>query len=569
MAVVIDIVGSFSGKKAFKQAESSVSALDKTAAKLGKSIAGVFATEKIVAFSKQSIAAYMADQKAAASLSNQLKNIGYGSATRQAEDFIATLQSQTGVLDDSLRPAYSQLARVTGSLEKTQKLMALAFDVSSGAGVDYQSAIDALSQAYVGNTKGLKKLNSGLTAADLKTKSFAEITDYLSKKFSGAGAAALDTYAGKMSLLQVATANAQETVGKGFIDAFSQIANDGDFKTVTKAIDDMALNTANTLIGIGSILGNIRSTFDSMPSWLKSTGGKLIADIAGGPGLKILSGLNKYGAQKSADQAAREYVKNSFSSHQGYAADQAKKNAASLKIQQEQKRRDAAALAAQKQTNKLTANNLKLQKAAAVFDMKKIQITAALKSATDAETKTRLELMLAIENEQGTLAEKLQKKLDEIIAKNKTLQSDLDSYKTGLASIPSVDPFGNALVSLNGIIATIPTYANLLKGLPYQGEVWATNAPQGIASGNYLSSNPNMVTNAPTSIVSGAYLNPNVTSTPNAPAPVVNNNVTVNGAIDPVSTAQQVAQVLAQSAASTGSYNNLGFSWLQALGMTP
>ncbi|NBW13214.1 MAG: hypothetical protein EBR82_34910, partial [Caulobacteraceae bacterium] len=94
-------------------------------------------------------------------------------------------------------------AQVTGSATKAQDLMQLAFDVSSGSGLDYASTVDILSQAYVGNTKGLKQLNLGLTQAELKAMDFEQITTKLRQNFAGAGGVALDSYAGSMAKLSV------------------------------------------------------------------------------------------------------------------------------------------------------------------------------------------------------------------------------------------------------------------------------------------------------------------------------------------------------------------------------
>jgi hypothetical protein len=61
-------------------------------------------------------------------------------------------------------------------------------------------------------------------------------------------------------------------------------------------------------------------------------------------------------------------------------------------------------------------------------------------------------------------------------------------------------------------------------------------------------------------------LSPATGSTGASSSPI---NITVNGAIDPVSTANQIGQILSGAAGSTGTYTGLGYSWLQALGLTP
>jgi len=168
--LAINVKAIFTGKKAFKQADTAVDTLAKGAKNLAKSLGIAFSVRAVVQYTKAAAIAAAQDQQAQALLSTNLKNLGLAYASVDSEKFIANLEKQTSILDDELRPAYSQLARVTGNIATTQKLMSVAFDVSKGAGLSYASTIDILSQAYVGNKKGLKQLNTGLTTAELAAK---------------------------------------------------------------------------------------------------------------------------------------------------------------------------------------------------------------------------------------------------------------------------------------------------------------------------------------------------------------------------------------------------------------
>ena len=216
---------------AFDKAEKATYGLEKSIAHLGKTLGGVFSAYKVAQYAKNSISAYAKQQQAIATLSNQLKNLGLESATGASNQFIQSFSKQTGIITSELYPAYEQLARVTGSVSKTQDLMSLAFNVSKGTGQDFATTIDALSQAYVGNYKGLKQLNTGLTSAELQTKTFSEIQGILAKEFGGAGAAALSTYQGQLDLLKVASDNAAESIGKTLFDALANISGQGGFKS--------------------------------------------------------------------------------------------------------------------------------------------------------------------------------------------------------------------------------------------------------------------------------------------------------------------------------------------------
>jgi hypothetical protein len=191
----------------------------------------------------------MADEKATKILAQNLKNLGMAYAVQPAEQFIKQMQRQTGILDDELRPAYAQLARVTGDMAATQKILALAFDVSSGTGQDFNSVVDALSKSYVGNTRGLRSLNIGLTQAELQTKSFNDIVEILNKQFGGAGAAAIETYAGKYAILKVAAADASETIGKELLGSIQTVSG-------STSITELADKINNLAEGMGALIRN-------------------------------------------------------------------------------------------------------------------------------------------------------------------------------------------------------------------------------------------------------------------------------------------------------------------------
>jgi hypothetical protein len=77
------------------------------------------------------------------------------------------------------------LLTTTGSLVNSQKMLAQAVEISRGSGVELSTVVQDLNNAFVGNTKGLKKYNLGLTQAELKVASFADIQKKLNDQFSG------------------------------------------------------------------------------------------------------------------------------------------------------------------------------------------------------------------------------------------------------------------------------------------------------------------------------------------------------------------------------------------------
>ena len=152
--VKIDIAAEFTGKKAFRQAETSTDKLSKSVKKLAGTLGLAFGTTAVLAYAKASVKAAAADQKAQQQLALALKNVGLERDAASAEGFIQRLQSEFGIIDDKLRPAYQALAVATKDTAETQRLLNLALDISAATGKDLGSVTGALSRAYLGNNTG-------------------------------------------------------------------------------------------------------------------------------------------------------------------------------------------------------------------------------------------------------------------------------------------------------------------------------------------------------------------------------------------------------------------------------
>jgi len=368
-------IGSEFDAKGFKQAQSALSKLSGSAKKLAGAVGLAYGAKALVAYGKASMKAAADDQKAQKILANNLKNVGLAYASVDAESFIKSMEKQTAILDDQLRPAYGQLAQVTGSATKAQDLMQLAFDVSSGSGLDYASTVDILSQAYVGNTKGLKQLNLGLTQAELKTMDFEQISTKLRQNFAGAGGVALDSYAGSMAKLSVATSNASETIGTALLDAIIKISGSNGVDGLISKIDTLASAFASVVTQVGNAVSALTGTAAQKafsPGYYVSggkAGGRTVAPTgAGNMALSVLS----QDTQKSDLAAKKKAELDAIKRNKELAAlakAQAAAALATTKAKKDQAALDKAALA--------------LGKGQDVFNMDAIQIQAALLSKQD------------------------------------------------------------------------------------------------------------------------------------------------------------------------------------------
>jgi len=438
----IDLAAEFKGKKAFKEADKATTGLEKSVKKLGKSLGVALSVTAIAAFGKAAVKAFADDEKAAKQLANTLNNLGLAFATAQNEKFIQSLEASSNILDDVLRPSLQKLITTTGSLTYAQDLLTKATDISRGSGLDLATVANDLALAYVGNTRGLMKYGLGLTKAQLAAMSFEQIMAALNKQFAGANAAYLDTYAGKMDALTVASANAKETIGKGLLDAFTILAGgaEGSITTVTDAIDKLATGIANVITGtayyVKQLLDNpIIKNLLKAAYWLATHTG-------------ALAGV-KRAADKGQSLRKEEKTPELTASQKALLESQRKQAEASAKIVKAQK----AATAEQKK-------QAALKKAGTIFDLEQIQIIAALKGQLSAEERKRLELQFAllVGNEDEA------KKLTYELAKAQGLGEQLARY---LASLPAAkNPFASWEAYLDMIAEKAKQIANMTVNAP-------------------------------------------------------------------------------------------------------
>lgn len=382
----IDIASEFTGRKAFQDASKATTGLEKAVGKLGKQLAGAFSVYKVAQFAKASTKAFMEDQQAAKVLANQLRNIGYGSAAAGAEQFISAMEKTTGVMDDKLRPAYGQLIRVTGSLSETQKLLNTAWNVSAGTGQDIATVVDALSKAYVGNTKGLKSLNTGLTNAELTTKSFSQIVDLLNQQFAGAGQASINTYAGQVAILSVAVQNAMETIGSSFIDAFKIINGDQGLGGTVNAIENASNKMGDFIRQTAAAVGILKEFLNPKNYLSPSRGEKNVRKI-----------LDQYRFEQGLAEQKRMFKE--WVPTEPWTADQKKAAAAAAARAKElaaliKKQAAAQAELVKKKQDALKLDELskKYKQAESIFNMEQIELAAASMAKQTAEDYARIKL---------------------------------------------------------------------------------------------------------------------------------------------------------------------------------
>jgi len=466
--VVVSAIATWNGK-ALKKGKQDLNAFDKQAKALNKSLTRLFATGALVAFSKKAINAFANDERAAKSLAIQLENTGNAFRVAEVEDYIASLQSLYGILDDQLRPAFQTLLNATGSITLSQKALETALNVSAGTGKDLASVVAAIAKGASGTTTALSRLGTGLDKATIASGDMNKIMAALDKKFAGQAAARLETYAGKMDLLKVASANATEIIGKGLIDALSALSKDNSIDQAANSMNNFANAIANTTKGMGELIGEVKKIIDSDV-------GKFLLGLTA---LLTLGKKQLIGA--TVGLIAYDIGKSSGNSNLQNA------NARENRLQLTQIKTGTTY---RRLENEQLKKKTEVDKLGEKFDVERIALMKALGEATDAETKLRLNAKLAILDNNEALAKKY---LAEMEAAKSALRlsTELSSTADAMAKLRLVTQAdytkqmyagsaiyyqGNAAPIPSSVAAAAPTVINNNTNLTVEGTVISQDA---------------------------------------------------------------------------------------------
>jgi len=223
----VEILGEFKKLTSATQgANKQLAGLQGTAKKISSGIGRAFATIGVgLSFAvitrelKDAAQAAVEDQKSQGLLATALQNTTGANNAQIAsvEKSIKKMQLQASVADDEIRPAFAKLARATGDVEESTKLMSLALDIAAGTGKSLDAVTTALSRAVgpEGTTGALERLVPAIKGAK---DPMAE----LEKLFEGSAekAANLDPY----QRMNIIFGEMQEQVGMALLPVLEKFS---------------------------------------------------------------------------------------------------------------------------------------------------------------------------------------------------------------------------------------------------------------------------------------------------------------------------------------------------------
>jgi hypothetical protein len=529
MSIVIDIAAQFTGKKAFSQAENA-------ADKLGRTVKHALIGVGVTAFAKSAITAFAENEKQLQLFKNSLQTIGFAFATNDSLAFLNSLKLQYGVADNQLIPAYEQLLTTTRSLAASQNLTNIAMDIAARQGISVTEAADALSKAYLGNTKSIGALGLGISKATLASGDFSKILKEITGITKGAASTAANTFAGKLARIKVAADQAKESIGAGLVEALMQITNSQDIEQLQTKIINFGESAAAVLTKMGKLISDnitllkvfgaamlagfaitkVAAFITALQSIIKVINvlrnSSIAAAIAEMFMLNPLGGAVMAAAMlatiglviKSVDllidktKDAQDAIRGIGTDQLGMGGDQggAAKYAEGAAARAAKDAKDAAAqqLKATKAQTKATLDQNKLKKSQGIMDVEQAGILAALQGKLTENEKLRLELQLALLTGNAKEADRLSNAL--LISQAQT--TGLAAFIAGLPK--ALNPFSDypayilmALAELAKIKAAQDALASTPKTFSSNfnaqvAEFTALGIPSGTAQGLVASS---------------------------------------------------------------------------------
>ncbi len=149
-----------------------------------------------------------------------------------------------------------------GNVAPTEMKRALqaANDLSSGLGIDLETATRLVGKAFAGSTGTLSRYGIVIDEAKIKSEGVEAVLDAIQKKFGGQAQAEVESYSGRVKQLGNAWEDFKEQIGGAFASN----------PVVIAAIRSMTDGTLEASKGTGALNDAWEFYVSAMPSWLRA-----------------------------------------------------------------------------------------------------------------------------------------------------------------------------------------------------------------------------------------------------------------------------------------------------------
>jgi hypothetical protein len=439
--VRIDIATQFTGKKAFKEAETATEKLSKGVKNLARNLGFAFGTAAVVAYGKASVKAAL-DSQAEQERLNNILQVTTGATLAQ----IDVLNEQADALErigvvtgGNIKITQSQLATFDLQISTIKTLTPAILDYvtaekgATASASDFKSMTNGLAQALNGNFASLTR--TGFVLDDFTKKTIKEGTEteraaalvkVLNSTYKDFNARLRSTNSGKMQVLANTAQEVQTIIGTGIIDSLQLLSEDTSIDELTEKMKSLAFATSDASVGFSLMLRDIKNEIGKDPLL-----GPLFGFLFDG----MTTGILPIDAAINRGRESRERL--SYNPNEHRARQQA------VKLDRDANKLAATGNQLKKIDNDatsrkivLTGDQLALQELEKKFDVERIGLYAALNESTDGETKMRLLSLIAIHDQNEALSGMIKKSNEAedafaalVEALRSTIRSMLDSIK--------------------------------------------------------------------------------------------------------------------------------------------
>lgn len=167
--------------------------------------------------------AYAESQVSGAKMQAQLKasGISFADHAKQIDKSIQATSQLSGLDDEDLQDSFTNIVRVTGDVNKSLKLNALAADIARAKHMEVAKAGELVGKVAGGNTGILARYGIVIKKGSTATEALAQ----LQGKFAGQARAYGATQAGATNRFKVAVENLEEKIGKALAPTIASAAN--------------------------------------------------------------------------------------------------------------------------------------------------------------------------------------------------------------------------------------------------------------------------------------------------------------------------------------------------------
>jgi hypothetical protein len=210
-------------------------------------------------FVKEGVKAASESEAAFNDLANAMARTGNYSQ-KAAEDFKSfadAIEKTTGVNDKAVLSAGSLIESLTGLDEKGLKQATkAAIDLSAALGKDLDTAATLVAKSLIGNEEALARVGVSFKGFNKDALNSTTILTELEKRFGGAAAGKINTFAGAVTILSTAFENIQKEIGFIIIKNGSLVAAIKEVSTLFFNLSD-AIKESSGSLGKGFTSGLI------------------------------------------------------------------------------------------------------------------------------------------------------------------------------------------------------------------------------------------------------------------------------------------------------------------------